>query len=69
MAKWDIMEIFGQFSEQTLNFFDDAYKQGWLIYLLVGLLVLFVILLFQRGTYLPDPTAIANATKDIIKVG
>lgn len=69
MAKWDIMEIFGQFSEQTLKFFDDAYKQGWLIYLLVGLLVLFIVLLFQRGTYSPDPTAIVNATKDIIKVG
>ena len=67
MAKWDIMEIVGQFSEQTLKFFDDAYKQGWLIYLLVGLLVLFVVLLFQRGTYTPDSSAILNITADITR--
>ena len=61
----NIGKIIGEFSEQILKFSDDAYKQGWLIYLLVGLLVLFIILLFQRTTYIPDPSAISNITRNI----
>lgn len=66
MAKFDIMEVVGEFSEQTLKFFDNAYQQGWLIYLLVILLVLFVVLLFQRGTYIPDPSVISNVTSAVV---
>ena len=35
------------FIEQTLtiiyDFIDDAYKEGWLLYVIIGLIVLFVI--------------------------
>ena len=65
----NIGKIIGEFSEQILKFSDDAYKQGWLIYLLVGLLVLFIILLFQRGTYIPEPDLLLNVTRNITKVG
>ncbi len=64
----NIGKIIGEFSEQILKFSDDAYKQGWLIYLLVGLLVLFIILLFQRATYISDPNVILNITTNITKV-
>ncbi len=59
----DIGKIIEEFSEQTLKFFDNAYRQGWLIYLLVGIIVLFVILLFQRTTYMPE--VIYNVTINI----
>ena len=61
----DIGKIIGEFSEQTLKFFDNAYRQGWLIYLLVILIVLFVVLLFQRTTYIPEADVILNITKNI----
>ena len=62
MGKYDIGKILGEFAETTLKFFDNAYKQGWLVYLLAILLVLFVVLLFQRSTYVPEVDLILNAT-------
>ncbi len=61
MAKIDIPKILGDLAGTIFKFFDDAYNQGWLLYLLVILLVLFVVLLFQRSTYIATPLPL-NAT-------
>ncbi len=63
MGKFDISKVIGEFSETILKVFDNAYKQGWLIYLLVILIVLFIVLLFQRTTYVPE--VIYNITNNI----
>jgi len=42
----DIMKIVGGLTEGILKFFDDAYRDGWLFYLLGGLILLFILGMF-----------------------
>ena len=44
--KFDIMKYIGDFTSLTFKFFDNAYKEGWLWYLLGGVVVLLVLGLF-----------------------
>ncbi len=53
MGMGDIGKGIDGITSGILKFFDNAYKEGWLIYLIIILVVLFVVLLFQRTTYTP----------------
>jgi len=44
----NIMQIFDDIIDGISSFSDEAYKEGWLWYLLIGLVVLFVIIIFYN---------------------
>ena len=46
MAKIDPLGMIGDLFGQVIKFFDDAYKEGYLLYLVVGMIVLVVFLIF-----------------------
>ena len=39
-----IVKIIASFFNQIVKFFDTAYQEGWLLYLIVGLIALVVII-------------------------
>lgn len=46
MAKIDPLGMIGNVFGEVIKFLDDAYKQGYLLYLIVGLIVLAVFVIF-----------------------
>ena len=46
MAKIDLLGIVSAQFNIVVKFFDMAYREGWLLYLIVGLIVGFVYIVF-----------------------
>ncbi len=46
MAKFDGLKIVMDSFGEVIKFFDNAYKENWLIYLIVGMIILVVIVVF-----------------------
>lgn len=46
MAKFDALGMIGDIFGQVIKFFDNAYREGWLTYLIVGLIILVVFIIF-----------------------
>lgn len=46
MAKIDPLKVVGDSFGIVIKFFDNAYKEGWLLYLVAGLIILMVYIMF-----------------------
>ena len=46
MAKIDVLGIVGDSFGQVIKFFDMAYKEGWLLYLIIGMIILVIFVIF-----------------------
>lgn len=46
MAKLDILGMLGEAVSGLFKFSDDAYSKGWLWYLLFGIIIIVVVVMF-----------------------
>lgn len=46
MAKFDALKILGDTFGQLIKFLDEAYREGWLLYLIAGIIILVVFVVF-----------------------
>ena len=46
MARIDPLGMIGALFGQVIKFFDDAYREGYLIYLIVGMIILVIFVVF-----------------------
>lgn len=43
MGKFDILKMFGDIVGSIFGIFDNAYKEGWLWYMLFGIIIIVVL--------------------------
>lgn len=48
MAKFDVLKIATDSFGEVIKFFDTAYKENWLIYLIIGLIALVVVVIIYN---------------------